>query len=79
MTKSVKSEISRESPCHYIPNKVDKSINLPINKTSSDFKKVKDEIISNIEDGICEIEYFNLDYAREHIETALYYIRNING
>ena len=77
LTKSVVLDINKFSTGDYVPKKINKSIQLPINKNSSSYKKVKEEILSNIEDGMCELEYFNMDYAKEHIETALFYLKNI--
>lgn len=77
LTKSVVTDIEKFSSGNYIPKKINKSIQLPIDKNSKDYKKVKEEIMSNIEDGMCELEYFHMDYAMEHVETALYYLRNI--
>ena len=77
LTKSVISDIEKFSSRDYIPNKVNKSIQLPISKNSKEYKKLKEEIISNIEDGMCELEYFHMDYGMEHVETALYYLKNI--
>ncbi len=77
LTKSVINEIDKFSNYNYIPNKVDKSIKLPVNKNSKEYQKLKDQIISHIEDGIVELEYSNMDHAMEHVETSLYYLRNI--
>lgn len=60
-----------------IPKKIKKEYNLPVTKSSPDYVKLKEEIIAHIEDGICELEYFNIDHAKEHVESALYYLRNI--
>ena len=77
LTKSVIADIDKFSSGDYIPKKINKSIQLPMNKNSKDYKQLKAEIVSNIEDGMCELEYFHMDYAMEHIETALYYLRHI--
>lgn len=77
LTKSVICDIDKFSSGNYIPKKINKAITLPIDKNSKEYEKVKKEIISNIEDGMCELEYFNMDYAMEHVETALYYLKNI--
>lgn len=61
----------------YIPKRVNKSFRLPVMKSSTEYKKLKEEIITNIEDGICELEYFNIDHAKEYVESALYYLKNI--
>lgn len=79
LTQSVASDIEeiKSNSNGFIPKRVNKSIPLPITKSSADYKKVKEEIISNIEDGICELEYFNIDHTKEYVESALYYLKNI--
>ena len=79
MTQSVVSHI-QEFKTHsndYLPKKLNKALKLPVVKSTPEYNKVKAEIISNIEDGICELEYFNVDHAKEHVECALYYLHNI--
>lgn len=78
LTKSVISQIEKFSTNdNYIPKKVNKSLILPAIKNSKEYLKLKGEIISHIEDGIVELEYSNMDHAMEHVETTLYYLRNI--
>lgn len=77
LTESIQSDIEKYSNESFVPKKVNTLIPLPVSKNSSSYKMLKEEIINHIEDGICELEYFNLDYAKEHVETALYYLRNI--
>ena len=78
LTKSVISQIEKFSTNdNYIPQKVDKSFKLPVNKNTKEYQKLKEEIISHIEDGIVELEYSNMDHAMEHVEASLYYLRNI--
>lgn len=80
LTTSVASDIQqiKLSATDYMPKKINKNLKFPVKKNSSDYKLVKDEIISNIEDGICELEYFNIDHAKDHVECALYYLKNIH-
>lgn len=79
MTKSVVTHIQeiKIQSNDYLPKKVNKTLKLPVVKSTPEYDKVKAEIIANIEDGICELEYFNIDHAKEHVECALYYLRNI--
>jgi len=80
LTSSVATHIEESNKNYsndYIPKRVNKSIHLPVVKSTPEYKKVKDEIIANIEDGICELEYFNIDHAKDYVETALYYLKNI--
>ncbi len=79
LTSSVMTDIEqiKINSNDYLPKKVNKSLHLPVVKSTPEYNKVKAEIISNIEDGICELEYFNLDHAKDHVECALYYLRNI--
>jgi len=79
LTKSVVSHIEeiKSQSGDYIPKRVNKSIRLPVIKSSAEYKNLKEEIICNIEDGICELEYFNIDHAKEYVESALYYLKNI--
>ena len=79
MTQSVATHIE-EIKFHtndYLPKRINKALASPVVKSTPEYNKVKAEIISNIEDGICELEYFNIDHAKEHVECALYYLRNI--
>lgn len=76
ISASGKNEKKIDSPKN-LPKKVDKYLKLPVNKNNHEYNKVKEDIISNIEDGICELEYFNIEFAKVHLETALYYLRNI--
>jgi len=79
MTQSVYSQIEeiKSLSNDYLPKRVNKALRMPVAKSTPEYDKVKAEIISNIEDGICELDYFNIDYAKEHVECALYYLRNI--
>lgn len=79
LTSSVATYIEERNKNNsdYIPKRVNKSIHLPVIKSTPEYKKVKEEIIANIEDGICELEYFNIDHAKEYVESALYYLKNI--
>jgi len=79
MTKSVATVIEQINSLSndYMPKKVNKTFVLPIVKSTPEYKKIKEEIISNIEDGICELEYFNIDEAKEYVECSLYYLKNI--
>jgi len=78
MTESVVTDMEHVKFKHdYLPKKINKSFNLPIVKSTPEYNKIKEEIITNIEDGICELEYFNIDHAKEYVECALYYLRNI--
>ena len=62
----------------YIPTLVDKSIRLPISKTSSEYSKVKELIKTHIEYSTLELDFHKLDNAKDHVEAAIYYLRNIN-
>ncbi len=79
LTHSVVSQIEeiKIQSSDYIPKRVNKTLHMPVTKSSAEYKKVKEEIIANIEDGICELEYFNIDHAKEYVESALYYLKNI--
>lgn len=62
----------------YIPKLVDKSIRLPISKNSSEYNKVKELIKMHIEYSSLELDFHKLDIAKDHVEAAIYYLRNIN-
>ncbi len=62
----------------YIPTLVDKSIKLPISKNSPQYNKVKELIKMHIEYSTLELDFHKLDIAKDHVEAAIYYLRNIN-
>lgn len=61
----------------YTPRLVDKSIKLPISKTDPSYSKVKEIINMHIEYSGLEMDFHKLEMAKDHIEAAVYYLRNI--
>lgn len=61
----------------YIPRFVDRSIKLPVKKLSNDYNKVKDLIMMHMEYCKQEIDYTKVQFAKDHAEAAVFYLRNI--
>jgi hypothetical protein len=61
-----------------IPRLVDRSIKLPILKTSSEYLKVKELVKNHIEYSSLELDFHKLEIAKDHVEAAIYYMRNID-
>ena len=61
----------------YVPTLVDKNIKLPISKNSPEYNKVKEIIKTHIEYSTLELDFHKLEIAKDHVEAAIYYLRNI--
>ena len=61
----------------YIPTLVDKNIKLPISKNTPEYIKVKEIIKTHIEYSTLELDFHKLEIAKDHVEAAIYYLRNI--
>jgi len=61
----------------YVPTLVDKNIRLPISKNSAEYAKVKEIIKTHIEYSTLELDFHKLEIAKDHVEAAIYYLRNI--
>jgi hypothetical protein len=70
-------EVIASSSFDYIPRLVDKSIKLPIMKDSDAYKKVKEIVKNHMEYAALEMDYNKLEMSQDHIEAAIYYLRNI--
>lgn len=62
---------------NYIPRLVDRSIRLPVSKVSSDYNKIKALIKEHIEYSGLELDFHKLELSKDHIEAAIYYLRNV--
>jgi hypothetical protein len=70
-------EIRAESNFDYIPRLVDRGIKLPITKESEVYKKVKELVKNHMEYAALELDYNKLEKSQDHVEAAIYYLRNI--
>jgi hypothetical protein len=61
----------------YIPRLVDRTIQLPIHKNSQNYAKVKNLIKEHIELSGLELDFHKLELSKDHIEAAIYYLRNV--
>jgi hypothetical protein len=63
----------------YIPRLVDKTLLniLPINKSSSNYTKLKEKIREHMEYSGLELDFHKLELAKDHVEAAIYYLRHI--
>jgi len=62
---------------NYIPNGVNRNIPLPMNKKDPNFVHLKKEIDKELILANQELDYHKIDMARNHLEIAAYYIKNI--
>ncbi len=62
----------------YVPRLVDRSIKLPINKNSQIYPKVKGLIKEHMEYSGLELDFHKLELSKDHVEAAIYYLRNIH-
>lgn len=60
-----------------IPRFVDRKIRLPVKKLSPDYQAVKDLIMMHMEYAKQEIDYSKVEFAKDHVEAAVYYLRNV--
>lgn len=61
----------------YIPRFVDRTIRFPISKGSKEYEQLKEKIKTHIEYSGLELDFHKMDIAKDHIETAIYYLRNL--
>ena len=61
----------------YIPNGIDRSIPLPMNKRDPNYPKLKAIIEEELLMANQELDYHKVDMARNHLEKAAYYLKNV--
>ena len=61
----------------YIPNGIDRSIPLPMNKKDPNYPKLKAIIEEEFIMANQELDYHKIDMARNHLERAAYYLKNV--
>ena len=61
----------------YIPQGVDRSIPLPMNKRDPNYQKLKALIEEELILANQELDYHKIDMARNHLERAAYYLKNV--
>ena len=61
----------------YIPQGIDRSIPLPMNKRDPNYPKLKALIDEELIMANQELDYHKIDMARNHLEKAAYYLKNI--
>lgn len=63
---------------NYIPNGVDRSIPFPVYKNDrNNYMRIKALIEEEISLANQELDYHKIDMARNHIEKAVYYLKNV--
>ena len=62
---------------NYIPNGVNRNIPLPMNRKDPNFVHLKKIIDQELILANQELDYHKIDYARNHLEIAAYYLKNI--
>ncbi len=61
----------------YIPKGINKSIPLPMDKKSPNYPKLKAIIEEELILANQELDYHKIDMARNHLERAAYYLKNV--
>ena len=61
----------------YIPQGIDRSIPLPMNKRDPNYPKLKALIDEELIMANQELDYHKIDMARNHLEKAAYYLKNV--
>ena len=61
----------------YIPNGVDRTIPLPMNKNNPNYHHLKAKIEEELILANQELDYHKVDMARNHLEIAAYYLKNV--
>ena len=61
----------------YIPNGVDRNIPLPMNKNNPNYHHLKAKIEEELILANQELDYHKVDMARNHLEIAAYYLKNV--
>ena len=62
---------------NYIPNGVNRNIPLPMNRKDPNFVHLKKEIDKELILANQELDYHKIDMARNHLEIAAYYLKNV--
>ena len=62
---------------NYIPNGVDRNIPLPMNRRDPNYVHLKKIIDKEIILANQELDYHKIDMARNHLEIAAYYLKNV--
>ena len=61
----------------YIPQGIDRSIPLPMSKKDHNYPKLKAMIDEELIMANQELDYHKIDMARNHLEKAAYYLKNV--
>jgi len=61
----------------YVPQGIDKSIPLPMSKRDHNYPKLKAIIDEELIMANQELDYHKIDMARNHLEKAAYYLKNV--
>ena len=62
---------------NYIPNGVDRNIPLPMSRRDPNYVHLKNIIDKQIILANQELDYHKIDMARNHLEIAAYYLKNV--
>ena len=60
-----------------VPKKVRGEFRLPMKKTDPQYPQLRDQIAEHIEYANLELDYHKVSEARDHLEAAAYYLRNV--
>lgn len=62
---------------NYVPQGIDRSIPLPMNKRDPNYQKLKAIIDEELILANQELDYHKIDMARNHLERAAFYLKNV--
>ena len=60
-----------------LPRKVRPEFRLPMSKSDPQYPQLRDQIAEHIEYANLELDYHKITEAREHLEAAAYYLKNV--
>lgn len=61
-----------------VPKKVRSDFQLPMSKKDPMYPQLSTQILEHIEYATLELDYHKVEEAREHLEAAKYYLKNIS-
>ena len=70
-------KVYNDNSLEYIPKFVDRSLKFPISKGSKVYETVKAKVKTHMEYAGLELDFHKLEMVKDHIEAAMYYLKNI--
>ena len=60
-----------------VPKKIRRDFQLPMSKKDPNYAQLSTQILEHIEYATLELDYHKVGEAREHLEAAAFYLKNI--